>query len=75
MAVNLSAIQLLEPDLVASVAEVLAATDTDPDLVTLEVTETVLVKDCDRTLRVLRRAEGARESCWRSTTSGWATPR
>jgi diguanylate cyclase (GGDEF)-like protein len=54
MAVNLSAVQLLEPGLVASVAEVLSATNTDPHLLTLEVTETVLVKDCEQTLRVLR---------------------
>jgi diguanylate cyclase (GGDEF)-like protein len=50
---NVSAIQLMSPDFAATVAAVLSATDTDPVLVTLEVTESVFVQDSERALVVL----------------------
>jgi EAL domain-containing protein (putative c-di-GMP-specific phosphodiesterase class I) len=53
MSMNVSACQLMSPDYVATVAAVLSATDTDPELVTLEVTESVFVQDSERALVVL----------------------
>lgn len=53
ISVNVSAYQLMAADFVASVAAVLIDTDTDPNLVTLEVTESVLVQDRERALVVL----------------------
>jgi diguanylate cyclase (GGDEF)-like protein len=53
MSMNVSACQLMSPDYVATVAAVLSATDTDPELVTLEVTESVFVHDSERALVVL----------------------
>lgn len=53
ISVNVSAYQLMAADFVASVAAVLIDTDTDPNLVTLEVTERVLVQDRERALVVL----------------------
>ncbi|MCU1428396.1 MAG: hypothetical protein JWL83_2396, partial [Actinomycetia bacterium] len=53
MSVNVSAYQLMSPDYAATVAAVLFGTDTDPKLVTLEVTESVFVQDSERALVVL----------------------
>jgi EAL domain-containing protein (putative c-di-GMP-specific phosphodiesterase class I) len=53
MAVNVSVHQLVSPGFVAVVATVLADTHTDPSMVTLEVTESVLIKDFERVLEVL----------------------
>ncbi len=53
MAVNVSVHQLVSPGFVANVGTVLADTDTDPSMVTLEVTESVLIKDFERVLEVL----------------------
>jgi EAL domain-containing protein (putative c-di-GMP-specific phosphodiesterase class I) len=53
IAVNVSAHQLMSPDYAATVADVLSATDTDPKLVTLEMTESVFVQDSERALIVL----------------------
>jgi diguanylate cyclase (GGDEF)-like protein len=53
LSVNVSAHQLIAPNYVASVAAVLAATNIDPALVTLEVTESVFVQDSERALVVL----------------------
>jgi EAL domain-containing protein (putative c-di-GMP-specific phosphodiesterase class I) len=53
MSVNVSAHQLMSPDYAAGVAAVLARTDTDPKLVTLEMTESVFVQDGERALVVL----------------------
>jgi diguanylate cyclase (GGDEF)-like protein len=53
MSVNVSAQQLMSPDFALSVADVLADTDTKPELVTLEVTESVFVQDSQRALVVL----------------------
>ncbi len=53
MSVNVSAHQLMSPDYAAGVAAVLARTDTEPRLVTLEMTESVFVQDSERALVVL----------------------
>src|SRR6202012_5813390 len=55
--VNLSAIELEHPELIPTVAGVLARTGIAPELLVLEVTETLLVKDAVRggqTLQQLR---------------------
>jgi diguanylate cyclase (GGDEF)-like protein len=54
VAVNVSALQLITRGFVDSVATILSTTDTDPTLVTLEVTETVFLQDSQRALVVLR---------------------
>ena len=53
MSVNVSAHQLMAPDFTAMVESVLSRTDTDPALVTLEMTESVFVQDTERALLVL----------------------
>ena len=54
ISVNVSAHQLMAPDFAATVASVLADTKTDPELVTLEVTESVFLRDSERALLALR---------------------
>jgi diguanylate cyclase (GGDEF)-like protein len=54
VAVNLSARQLADPDLVATVDAALAASGLDPALLVLEVTETALMDDRDRAVSTLR---------------------
>jgi diguanylate cyclase (GGDEF)-like protein len=53
LAINVSAHQLMAPDFVAMVTTTLADTNTDPGLLTLEITEGVLVRDTRRALSVL----------------------
>ena len=53
IAVNVSAHQLMGPDFVTMVTDVLASTDTRPELLTLEITESVFIQDADRALVVL----------------------
>jgi EAL domain-containing protein (putative c-di-GMP-specific phosphodiesterase class I) len=53
MSVNVSAKQLMAPDFVHTVAEVLAATRTPPGRLTLEITEVAFVQDPRRALVVL----------------------
>ena len=53
MCVNISAPQLMAPDFASSVAEVLTETRTAPELLTLEMTESVFIQDSDRALIVL----------------------
>jgi diguanylate cyclase (GGDEF)-like protein len=53
VAVNVSAHQLMAPDFVSMVNGVLARTGTDPDQLTLEITEGVFVHDPGRALIVL----------------------
>jgi diguanylate cyclase (GGDEF)-like protein len=53
LAVNVSAHQLMSPSFAATVEAVLAASDTDPKLVTLEMTESVFFQDSERALVVL----------------------
>jgi EAL domain-containing protein (putative c-di-GMP-specific phosphodiesterase class I) len=53
VSVNVSAHQLMSPDFAVTVTKVLSETDTNPELVTLEVTENVFVQDAERALVVL----------------------
>ncbi len=53
MSVNVSAHQLMAPDFTAAVTAVLDRAETDPGLITLEVTESVFVQDTERALIVL----------------------
>jgi diguanylate cyclase (GGDEF)-like protein len=54
MSVNISVHQLVAPGFVDSVIRVLDETATDPRLLTLEITEGVLIEDSGRSLSVLR---------------------
>ena len=54
LSVNISGRQLLEPALVGDVADILAETGLDPSLLTLEITESVLMTDTETTLVTLR---------------------
>jgi diguanylate cyclase (GGDEF)-like protein/PAS domain S-box-containing protein len=54
MAVNLSARQFQQPDLCERLSAVLARTGLDPQLLTLEITETVVMDDTEVTLATLR---------------------
>lgn len=53
VSVNISAYQLMSAGFVETVASVLDATETDPTYVTLEVTESIFVRDSERALVVL----------------------
>jgi diguanylate cyclase (GGDEF)-like protein len=53
MSVNVSPHQLMSRDFPATVADVLENTHTDPNLLTLEVTESVFVEDSERALVIL----------------------
>jgi len=53
LSVNVSAGQLMSPDLTATVASVLDVSGTDPAALTLEVTEDVFLQDSERALVVL----------------------
>jgi len=55
IAVNLSPCQLRQPDLVESILATLDETGTAPHQIELEITETSLMQDIDRTLPELRR--------------------
>ena len=55
MSVNVSMRQIASPELVDHVVEALAATRLDPGTVTLEVTESVLMRDAEATVAHLRR--------------------
>jgi diguanylate cyclase (GGDEF)-like protein len=58
ISINVSAHQFMSAGFPRSVASVLDATSTRPDLLTLEVTETVFVRDHDRALIVLDELKG-----------------
>lgn len=53
VSINVSAAQLMAHDFTESVLSVLSDTDTDPRLVTIEVTESTVMADKDRALAVL----------------------
>jgi diguanylate cyclase (GGDEF)-like protein/PAS domain S-box-containing protein len=55
LSVNLSARQLQHETIVEDVAEILASTGLDPALLTLEITESVLISDPDAAAKVLGR--------------------
>lgn len=54
MSVNVSAVQLADPQFVAIVAETLARTGLRPELLCLEVTETAVMHDAEKAAAVLR---------------------
>ena len=54
VSVNLSARQLADPDLVGIVREAIAATSIDPAVICLEITESVLMKEAEVSIRSLR---------------------
>jgi diguanylate cyclase (GGDEF)-like protein/PAS domain S-box-containing protein len=58
MSVNVSARQLESDDLIDAVADALERSQLNPDLLTLEVTETTLMRDADRTAVRLERLRG-----------------
>jgi len=62
IAVNLTARQFYDENLLADVAEVLAASGMEPHLLELEITESLLMRDVERTLRIstLLKAMGIR---------------
>jgi diguanylate cyclase (GGDEF)-like protein/PAS domain S-box-containing protein len=64
MSVNLSAKQLLVPDLVPNIQQILQRTGVRPGDITLEVTETVMIKNADASIPMLEnlRALGVRIS-------------
>jgi diguanylate cyclase (GGDEF)-like protein len=53
MAVNLATLQFLDSHLLADVSAVLEATGMEPGLLELEITESMLMHDVDRTLKIL----------------------
>ena len=53
MAVNMSAHQIMGPDFLSMVKGILAETDTDSNLITIEITEGALIHDTNRALVVL----------------------
>ena len=55
VAVNISARQLFEADLVAQVYAAVAAADIDPRYLVLEMTESQLIEDVERALHTMRR--------------------
>jgi len=54
ISVNLSGRQIADPDLVGDVARILATTGLEPACLTLEITETTLVRDVETTIAVFR---------------------
>jgi diguanylate cyclase (GGDEF)-like protein/PAS domain S-box-containing protein len=58
VSVNVSGRQLLEPDFIASVVGVLAATRLAPAKLTLEITETAMLEDLQHATRVLQEFRG-----------------
>jgi len=74
VSVNLSGLQLAEPDIVARVAAILEKTRLDPRLLQLEVTETVLVAQGEAAAQRLRELRSWARA-WRSTTSAPAIRR
>ncbi len=55
VSVNLSAKQLLQPDLVADVADALATTGLEPSALRLEITESVIVGNAEQMVQMLSR--------------------
>jgi len=53
ISVNVSAQQVMSPDFVRTVREVLRSTATDPKLLTLEVTESIFIEDSQQALVML----------------------
>ncbi len=64
MAVNLSGVQVSDPDLVPNLRDALSRSGADPGAITLEITESVLMQDAEEVMSVLQalRASGVRMS-------------
>ena len=75
VSVNLSARQLDEPALIGQVTASLLRHEVDPARLRLEITESALARDADRSASLLLSAARARGAGRRSTTSAPATPR
>ena len=60
LAVNLSARQFMQPDLAARIESILARHHVSPSLITLEITETLLMRDPDDAERMLQRLKALR---------------
>jgi diguanylate cyclase (GGDEF)-like protein len=58
VSVNLSPRQLRDPRLASDIQQVLAATGLPPDSLTLEITETAVMDNIDRTIDILRELKG-----------------
>jgi EAL domain-containing protein (putative c-di-GMP-specific phosphodiesterase class I)/CheY-like chemotaxis protein len=58
VAVNLSARQLTDPNLVESIAKVLKDTELSPSLLEIEITESSVMADVEHSIDVLRRLKG-----------------
>jgi diguanylate cyclase (GGDEF)-like protein len=56
--VNLSALQLGEPDLLPKVMGIISETGIDPSCLCLEITETVVMADAEASLQVLQKLRG-----------------
>lgn len=54
LSVNLSAVELVKPDIVATIRQRLAAADMAPRELEVELTETLVIEDFERVTRVLR---------------------
>lgn len=54
ISVNISAKQLSAPDLVERIAEILKTTRVEPKSLALEITESVVIRDADAAIRVLK---------------------
>jgi diguanylate cyclase (GGDEF)-like protein/PAS domain S-box-containing protein len=55
--VNLSAVQFRQSDITARIAEILRASELDPGLLELELTESLLVENVDSVVRILQELE------------------
>ena len=75
VAINLSARQLVHPDLAARVAEVIESTGARPESLCFEITESVLMDDAETVLDVISRVPRRSACSSPSTTSAPATRR
>ena len=57
MAVNLSARQLLAPDLVENVGRIIADSAVDPASIVLEITESAMIENADKSIPVLEQLQ------------------
>jgi diguanylate cyclase (GGDEF)-like protein len=58
VAVNLSPVQFSSPNLVETISEILTESNLPPHRLELEITETILMQDCEKTISSLHRLKG-----------------
>lgn len=58
MSVNVPPPSILDPDFIDMVTGLLAAADLPPDMLTIEITESLIIRDPDRVLEILSRLAG-----------------